>query len=208
MDYYIKLKEDDKEGAKDSSTNIVSQTNQIFIKNIQKLISILQKNTGFYNEELIDSYDAAKKRILFLKHVIEDCDGYKLFYNNGMPIKKEKDLQLLFKFTWFATKFDVNAEVNNGRGPVDYKISLGAFDQTLVEFKLAKNSKLKQNLKKQVDIYERANGTNQSLKVIMYFTGSEYKTVLRALEELKLDNNENIILIDACDNKASASNMR
>lgn len=50
---------------------------------------------------------------------------------------------------------DVNREVNNGRGPVDFKISKGSKDTTLVEFKLASNSKLKNNLAKQVDIYKK-----------------------------------------------------
>lgn len=208
MDYYIKLKEEDKEGAKDASTNIVSEADQIFIRNIQKLIAILQKDTGFYDEVEIGSYEASRRRVMFMKHIIEDCDGYKLFYNNGKPVKKEKDLQLLFKFTWFGTAFDVNAEVNNGRGPVDYKTSFGAFDKTLVEFKLAKNSKLKQNLQNQVGVYEQANETLQSMKVILFFTEEEQATVMRILKELGLENDENIILIDACDNKTSASNVR
>ena len=36
------------------------------------------------------------------------------------------------------TRFDVNREPNNGRGPVDFKISDGALDKSLIEFKLAK----------------------------------------------------------------------
>ena len=103
---------------------------------------------------------------------------------------------------------DVNAEVNNGRGPVDYKVSMSAADKTLVEFKLAKNTKLKQNLKNQVKIYEAANDTNQSLKVILYFTEKEKESILSILEELKLQDDENIILIDACNNKLSASNVK
>lgn len=47
-------------------------------------------------------------------------------------------MSYLSKFTWFETAFDVNAEANNGRGPVDYKLSFGSFDKTLVEFKLEK----------------------------------------------------------------------
>ena len=144
----------------------------------------------------------------YLKHIIEDCDGYKLLWNNGKPIKKEKDLQILFKFTWFGTAFDVNAEPNNGRGPVDFKVSFGSLDKTLVEFKLAKNTKLKQNLKNQVGVYEQANDTNQSMKVILYFTKAEYFTVKRVVKELKLENDNRIILIDACDNKVSASNVK
>lgn len=104
--------------------------------------------------------------------------------------------------------FDANAEVNNGRGPVDFKISMGNADKTLVEFKLARNKKLKQNLRNQVDIYEAANNTHQSMKVIIYFTESEYNTVMRILKDLNLEQNEDIILIDACNNKESASNVK
>lgn len=208
MDYYIKLKEEDKEAAKDSSSIIVSEADQIFVRNIQRLISKLHSDTEFYDEAAIGSYEATKKRVMFLKHIIEDCDGYKLFYTGGKPVKREKDLQLLFKLTWFGTAFDVNAEANNGRGPVDYKISFGSADKTLVEFKLAKNSKLKQNLMNQVGVYEQANDTQQSMKVILFFTEAEHASVLRILKELGLENNTNIILIDACDNKVSASNVK
>lgn len=208
MDYYIKLKEEDKEGAKDASNNIVTEVDKIFIRNIQRLISRLQKDTTFYEEVSMGSYEATRKRVFFLKHIIENCDGYKLFYNGGKPIKKEKDLQILFKFTWFGTAFDVNAEVNNGRGPVDYKVAFGSSDKTLVEFKLAKNSKLKQNLQHQVRVYERANDTQQSMKVIIYFSEAERNTVISTLKELRLENDPNIILIDACNNKVSASNVK
>jgi vacuolar-type H+-ATPase subunit I/STV1 len=108
---------------------------------------------------------------------------------------------------WYATDLDVNAEVNNGRGPVDFKISKGT-DKTLVEFKLAKNSKLKQNLKNQVKIYEAANDTKQSLTVILYHTDEELKKVRSIIKDLDLEKNENIILIDACDDKPSASNVK
>lgn len=208
MDYYIKLKEEDKEAAKDASSSIVSEADQIFVRNIQRLISKLHSDTKFYDEVAIGSYEATKKRVMFLKHIIEDCDGYKLFYTGGKPVKREKDLQLLFKLTWFGAAFDVNAEANNGRGPVDYKVSFGSADKTLVEFKLARNTKLKQNLMNQVGVYEKANETNQSMKVILYFNRAEQRTVHRILKELHLENNENIILIDACNNKVSASNVK
>ena len=79
---------------------------------------------------------------------------------------------------------------------------------TLVEFKLANNSKLKQNLKNQVQVYEKANDTRQSMKVILFFNDREHKKVLSVLHELKLESDPNIILIDACNNKPSASNVK
>ena len=82
------------------------------------------------------------------------------------------------------------------------------FRKEIVEFKLAKNTKLKQNLQNQVKIYEAANDTKQSIKVIIYFSNKERDRVLNILGELKLTEDHNIILIDASNNKISASNVR
>ncbi|MBU7318211.1 hypothetical protein [Paenibacillus oleatilyticus] len=115
-------------------------------------------------------------------------------------------MQILYRLTWFASSSDVNREVNNGRGPVDFKISRGDKDKTLIEFKLASNTKLKKNLEKQVEIYELANNTKKSIKVILYFSEKEYRKVIAVLNELSLIGNKDIVLIDARrDNKPSAS---
>ena len=98
--------------------------------------------------------------------------------------------------------------MNNGRGPVDYKISFGKNNSVLVEFKLASNSKLKQNLAKQIDVYKAASETDRAIKVIMYFTNKEYEKLCNILNELKLNDNDDIILIDARNNKESASNVK
>ena len=46
------------------------------------------------------------------------------------------------------------------------------------------------------------------MKVILYFSKQELLSVQRTLKQLHLENNENIILIDACNNKVSASNVK
>lgn len=208
IDYYIKQKEENKEGAKRTSKVKVREVESVFIKNVQELVQQLLNQTDFYKISETNSHSAALKRIHFLKHVIENNDGYRLFYNKGEPIKREADLQIIYRLTWFATFFDVNREVNNGRGPVDYAISQGSNDKTLVEFKLASNSQLKRNLQNQVEIYEQANKTKDSIKVILYFDTPEYLKVTTIIKELKLENDENIILIDAGnDNKKSASTV-
>jgi hypothetical protein len=93
MDYYIKIKEDERDDAKANSSNIVSTADEIYVKNVQTLINNLGYNTSFYDEAPTGSYESSKKRVLFLKDFIENKDGYKLFYHNGCPIKKEKDLR-------------------------------------------------------------------------------------------------------------------
>ncbi len=85
-------------------------------------------------------------------------------------------------------------------------ISKGSKDKILVEFKLASNSQLKRNLLNQVKIYEQANQTKSSIKVILYFDDLEYVKVTTILKELELEDDPNIIIIDAGqDNKPSAS---
>ncbi len=85
--------------------------------------------------------------------------------------------------------------------------SYGAGDKSLIEFKLGSNSHLKRNLANQVAIYEKANGTWTSVKVIVYYTAKDEERVIKILKELKLDKERSIVLIDApSDNKPSASN--
>lgn len=207
INYYIKLKEENKQGAKNISQQKVDEVQTTFVHNVQLLIKQLTEQTGFYNNPLSGSYEESFKRIEFLKKVIEDNDGYKLFYVDGIPIKREADLQIIYRLTWFASPYDVNREVNNGRGPVDYAVSKGAKDKTLIEFKLASNSKIKQNLEHQVEIYKKANNTEQSIKVILYFDEYEYLKVNQILKELNLEDDKNIVLIDA-GKKDSASNVK
>jgi len=89
------------------------------------------------------------------------------------------------------------------------KYRLAQKNSALVEFKLASNSKLKQNLAKQVEIYKQANNTDKAIKVIMYFSEEELNKVNGILNELNLQNCEEIVLIDARnDNKPSASNVK
>lgn len=172
-----------------------------FMKKINDLIG--KNRNDKYTD---DTYESTRKRIEYLKDFIENNDGYRLFYSNGELICDEEKIQLIFRLTWFETNADVNRETNNGRGAVDYKISKGAFDVTLVEFKLAKNNKLKQNLKNQLKLYEKANRTKQSFKVIVYFTEEEYERLVRILKELGFIEEKDIYLIDARnDNKQSAS---
>jgi hypothetical protein len=112
----------------------------------------------------------------------------------------------MFRLTWYESSFDVNAEVNNGRGPVDFKVSKGRRDMSLVEFKLASNTGLKRNLEHQVKIYERANATDKSIKVILHFNEAELDKVMSILRALKLEGREDIVLIDASnEDKVSAS---
>lgn len=195
LDYYIKWKEEHAAEAHAVSSLKVQETHRQFVENIRKLVLNHLAGTEFY--ERGDSYEEALQRVRYLKHVIEDNDGYRVFYVDGKPVKREDDLHVMYRLTWYATAFDVNAEVNNGRGPVDYKVSKGKRNASLVEFKLASNTSLKRNLEKQVEVYAKASQTEKSIKVILYFSQSELERVTKVLRDLKLQGREDIVLIDA-----------
>ena len=150
-----------------------------------------------------DSYKESLKRIDDFKRYIEYNDVGILIN----PKCKEQCLQKLFKMIWRITSFDFNAEVNNGRGPVDFKVSKGSKDKTIIEFKLASNSKLRQNLLNQVEIYKQSNNTIKTIVVLFYFNEKDKDKLYKALEEFQLSNIENVIVIDCCRQKASASNV-
>jgi hypothetical protein len=207
IDYYIKHKELNEEDATSISKEAVREVKQLFNTQLRELAELLHSRTDFYKEKA-DSYEEAYKRVMFLKSAIEDMDCYRIFYIDGKPLRRESDLQIMYRLVWFASEFDVNREVNNGRGPVDFKVSKGSKNTALVEFKLASNSKLKNNLAKQVEIYKKANNTDRAIKVILFFTDEEHGKITNILNELKLHDCRDIILIDATDNKASASNVK
>jgi hypothetical protein len=205
IEWYIKYKEDSGDQAKAASSEKVTASEEFYIHQFGDLIKQLDAETEFY-ERGIDTYSECYDRVMFLKQEIENNGAHRLFYHGGKPIQRESDLQILYRLTWYATPSDFNSEVNNGRGPVDFKASRGSKDKTLVEFKLAKNSRLQQNLEKQVGIYEVANRTSKSLKVIFFFNDQEKQKILSILRELKLEDDKSIVQIDCrAENKPSAS---
>lgn len=77
IDYYIKAKENDEEGAIRESFQEVGGVKQVFIEQLQNLVYQLQEQTKFYDIPL-NSYAEAMQRVMYLKHVIENCDGYRV----------------------------------------------------------------------------------------------------------------------------------
>ncbi len=208
IDCYLKYKEDHREEATSVSKEKVQETEEIFNKNASALIELLNHLTSFYKCNP-DVYMEAIKRVGYLKHVIEDQDGYRFFYFNGKPIIREEYLQIMFRLAWYGTTYAVDREVNNGRGPVDFKISHGKENAVLVEFKLASNSKLRHNMAKQTEVYKKASDTKRAIIVVLLFSEEEEKKTINIINELSLGGREDIVLIDARnDNKVSASNVK
>jgi hypothetical protein len=205
IEYYIRFKEENGQSAQALSDLKVSESERLYVRQVVEFAAALQKATGFYSVQG-NTYDEARARVKFLKDVIENKGGYRIFYLDGKPIGREEDAQILFRLTWFATPSDVSREVNDGRGPVDFKISRGSSDKALVEFKLASNTQLRKNLENQVEIYKKASDAERAIKVIVFFSDAQRERAMAILRDLGIEKSPDIVLIDArADNKPSAS---
>ncbi len=205
IDYYIRDKEERGDQAESLSSQRVALSRERYVRQFGQLRHLLARETAFY-DIAPTSYEESHQRIAFLKDVIENKGGHSVFYLKGQPIERESDAHILFRLTWYGSSFDVSHEVNDGRGPADFKISMGSRDKTIVEFKLAKNKSLKKNLANQAELYQKASDARHAIKVIFYFSEAEWVRVQAILRELKLRGHRDIILIDARrDNKPSGS---
>ncbi len=204
VDFYIKIKEDAGEQATSLSSQRVRRSEALYVTQFKGLLHQLAA-TDFYSTAG-RTYAEAHARVAFLKDVIENKGGHRFFYTKEGQIQREEDVQILYRLTWFGTPSDVTREANDGRGPADFKISRGAKDKTIVEFKLASNKQLKRNLEKQAEIYMAASDANRAIKVIFYFSLEELLKTRRVLESLGIQDGPDIVLVDARrDNKPSGS---
>lgn len=89
---------------------------------------------------------------------------------------------------------------------MDFKVSKGSADAGLIEVKLANNSSGARNLQNQVDVYKKANETENAVTLIVFYTESEQLKVERLSAALDLAESEWGVVVDArSDNKPSAS---
>lgn len=207
IDYYIKYKEDHADQATSLSAEKVRDSELLFVAQIKSLQATLAK-TDYYNHAPT-TYEEAHRRLAYLKDVIENKGGHRVFYKGGRPIQREEDIHVMYRLVWIGSPSDPGREANDGRGPADFKISRGAHDKTIVEFKLAKNKSLERNLAHQAELYQKASDAGHAIKAIVYFSLSEFARVTRILKRLKLTGHRDIVLIDAEeDSKPSASKAR
>jgi len=152
------------------------------------------------------SYDEALTAVEVFKSYVENQDGWRVINRGGGKVfANENEVQGFFGLLLQASRFDVNREANNGRGPDDFKISEG-LDKTVIEFKLAKNSALQRNLEKQVGIYEKANKTNSSVTVVICYTGADLSKTRKVIKALGLDQPDakTVVIVDASPKKSAS----
>jgi len=209
IDYFIKYKEENGQGAVEASLIDNDFLKQVFYLGVKKITEKL-KTKGFYStNKKSNSFSETVEKIKKFKYVMEKRDGYDVFWDKNKLRKfKEPDVDKMIDLVFASSDFSIDKQVNNGRGSSDIKVSKGSADCTMIETKLAKNTHLEKNLLKQLNIYKEANNTNNGVYVILYFDDSELKKVEGILKSLKMIEfvDEWIFLID-CRKKISASRV-
>lgn len=105
------------------------------------------------------------------KRLVEDNGLSKLLYDRNGVSKRESAAQLLFfgiaDAYCNANNIDLTKEGNNGRGPVDFKLSRGAKDKIVIETKLTSNSQLKHGIEIQLPTYMSQEQTKKAIYLII-----------------------------------------
>lgn len=211
IDCYIKLKEDTGDQAVATSRDKVLDTQKLLRDQVQRAAQDLTEKTDFFAKPWM-SYDEALAAVETFRTYVEDQDGWRVINRgNGKVFANETEVQGFFGLLLQPSRFDVNREANNGRGPVDFKLSMGALDKSLIEFKLAKSNSLERNMANQVAVYEKANKTNTSVFVVICYSKAEVAKTARVMKKLGLEDQDaedvrKVVVIDASP-KTSASKV-
>ena len=91
LDYYIRHKENTKDKAIKVSAEKVEKIKSELISTLSEFCEKVESSSDFYSVQP-NSYEAALKRVQYLKQVIEDNDGYRIFYKNGKAIASEEKI--------------------------------------------------------------------------------------------------------------------
>lgn len=153
----------------------------------------------------------------FAEYIETNRDGWENLWVDDQP-RKERHVQAALRTFLFLIcrdrDIDLSAEPNTGRGPVDFKFSVGFRRRALAEVKLMESSSYFDNLENQTPAYMRADGASCGYFLSVGFRDSDFaaakkKSIIEGAEELekKFGITFKVIFVDAR-KKPSASKLK
>ncbi len=116
-----------------------------------------------------NSYVVAVDIIGFFKQWVENNRGWEVILSADSR-KREKIIQRVIHGLALpyiaANDLDMTCEADEGRGPVDFKVSMGG-DKTIIEVKLTSNSQYLQGYEVQIEEYGKAEQTDKQIYVLI-----------------------------------------
>ena len=114
---------------------------------------------------------------LHFKQLIEQNGLNEVLYTDDGKPRRERISQKLFQAIAAsyceANDLDISPEVNSGRGPVDFKFSIGHGMKVLVEVKLTTNKKLVHGYEVQLIEYQKSEKTDDAFYLVIDNGGPE-----------------------------------
>jgi hypothetical protein len=123
------------------------------------------------------------------QNLVENKGLWKELWDDKGKPRKEKAVQRLFFAVAYsycmANNIDLTPEADAGNGPVDFKLSQGFDSKIVVEVKLSTNSRLVHGYEKQLEIYKRADDTDEGVFLLVDVgrIGNKYAEVQRVHRE-------------------------
>lgn len=123
------------------------------------------------------------------KHFIEERGGWRILRDDESGKGKREDIvQRLFDGITSAyceaNNIDYSPEVDAGRGPVDFKYSQGYRNRTLIEVKLARNSKLLKGLENQLPSYLKSHKIKKGYLIVVIYEPDDFDAINKLRDEL------------------------
>ena len=175
------------------------------------LLKKIKKTLGFKSEKKNpSSFDAAMAVIGIFKDWVENNRGWAEI-QNAPTKKREKAVQRFMhlgaKYYVDVNNLDISCEADEGRGPVDVKMSRGK-DKTLAEIKLSSNGQYLHGYQEQVIEYAAAERT-RSLIYVFIDVGNpgRLKTIKTLHRKNQIEGKAcpELVIIDARQKKAAST---
>lgn len=170
---------------------------------VEKNPIIIDKNKSVYDITI----DICKQ----FKYLIEEKGLWKSLYDdNGKPLNENHSQMLFFGIADTYCKcndIDISRENNNGNGPVDFKISKGYKNKTVVEIKKSSNDQLSHCYDVQIPLYMKQEEVEQAIYLLINL-GDHDERVTKFKNELKKYSNKKIELIEIDGRKKESASKR
>ncbi|WFL78372.1 hypothetical protein P7228_04730 [Altererythrobacter arenosus] len=169
---------------------------------------------GFVDEESFQEF--VRELLSMFENYVGNQGGWRLLWNDDGTARREDASQRLFlgvvRESCRLNGIDVSREANIGRGPVDFKLSNGFEKRTLIEVKLARNTKFWSGLRAQLPTYLAAEGVAVGWFMVVVYDDKELEKIDGIQGEIDKLNDElpfelKHIIIDARYSPGSASTL-
>lgn len=171
---------------------------------LEKLMQRIERLNLSWNTSVKEpnSFTVSLDILHLFKQWVENNKGWEVIHEADSQ-KREKIVQRVIHGIALAyiaaNNLDISCEADEGRGPVDFKISFGG-DKTIIEAKLSTNSQYLHGYEVQIEEYGKAEQTDQLIYVLIDLGNPGRVKKVQELHDRRYNDGDNpprLIVIDS-----------